>query len=157
MSYSLTKHLKPALLTMVSGAIAMVITGNSAQAQAVYKWQDAKGATHYTQTPPPVGAKSQMVEVKSRTNLQPLTITTIDATATNTGNKANPGTQATSSQQKPKLKQEDCQTLKSTLDTLNSGRRLYEADAKGERAYLTEEQRAERIQTYSKNLAEGCS
>lgn len=159
MSFSLTKYLKPAQLSIVGGVLGVVITGSTAQAQPVYKWQDAKGATHYTQTPPPASAKAaQKVEVRSRSDLQP-TVAVSDSSVATPASKTSPsGSQpATTAQQKPRLKAEDCQVLKDTVDTLASGRRLYESDANGERAYITEEQRAERISTYTKNLKEGCS
>lgn len=147
MPYSLAKCLR--MTTLVTGCAFISILS---YAQPVYKWQDAKGATHYTQTPPPAGANAKTVDVRSRTNLQPVTLApSVADTSTQATNKA------PAAPQKPRLKAEDCQQLRNTLDTLNTGRRIYESDKNGERAYLTEEQRTERISTYTKNLAEACS
>lgn len=124
-------------------------------AQQVYKWQDAKGAVHYTQTPPPPNAKSQTtVEVKSRTNLQPAPAAPVSSTDTAAANNK---TLTNSQAQKPKMAPADCAALKNSLESLNSGRRVYESDKNGERAYITEEQRAEKISTYTKTLSESCS
>ena len=37
---------------------AFVSISTTASAQNFYKWVDSKGTTHYTQTPPPQGAKT---------------------------------------------------------------------------------------------------
>ena len=42
--------LRPALLTL---ALAALSASAVAQQQTVYEWKDAKGVTHYTDTPPP--------------------------------------------------------------------------------------------------------
>ncbi len=146
----------------VSTSILVLLTAclsSSLFAQQVYKWQDAKGATHYTQTPPPataVGAKK--VEVRSRTNLQPVAPVSDNAAVSATANKATANNQtAAATPQKPRLKQEDCKLLKDAVDTMATGRRIYESDEKGERVYLTEEQRTERINTYTKNMTDGCN
>lgn len=155
LSYKLTKYASLGL-----SIPACILLMSASYAQPVYKWQDAKGAVHYTQTPPPAGAKAQTVEVRSRTNLQPVTINSApaaDATPANTSNKTAGNTQAASGQQKLKLKPEDCQKLKDALETLKTDKRIYESDKNGERAYLSDEQRAERISSYSKNVSEGCS
>lgn len=44
---------------------ALAFTG-AAQAEQYYKWRDANGALHYTQTPPPKGAQADTVAVSSR-------------------------------------------------------------------------------------------
>ena len=41
--------LRPALLTLVLAALSASAV---AQQQTVYEWKDAKGVTHYTDTPP---------------------------------------------------------------------------------------------------------
>lgn len=135
------------------GAVAICLSLSPAQAQQVYKWKDDKGAIHYTQSPPST-KNAIRLDIKTRNVGNPVmaaenkaTATTEDKTVANTSAKATP----------PKLKAEDCAILKSSLENLQSGRRLYEADDKGDRAYLTEEQKAQRIQTYSKSLNEGCS
>jgi len=43
---------------------ALLLVAGAAQAgEKFYKWKDESGAWHYTQTPPPAGAKSENVEV----------------------------------------------------------------------------------------------
>jgi sugar lactone lactonase YvrE len=142
-------------ISMVFGVASLLLAAN-VHAQQVYKWQDEKGAIHYTQSPPNTKNAVRM-DIKTRTPTAPAASTTTDSKASSatttdqaaTANKAAKNTPA-------KLKAEDCAFLKTNLETLQSGRRLYESDDKGERAYLTEEQKAERIQVHTKNIKDGC-
>jgi hypothetical protein len=52
---------------------------------------------------------------------------------------------------------EQCEQLAQARATLEQGGRVYEADAKGERSYLTEEQRQARIQEYQNTAKTRCS
>jgi len=52
---------------------------------------------------------------------------------------------------------EQCEQLAQARATLEQGGRVYEADAKGERSYLTEEQRQSRIQEYQNTAKTRCS
>ena len=125
------------------------------QAQQFYKWKDEKGATHYTQTPPPA-RNSQTLSIKARATTAAPTTPPLVTTAT----KPEASKDATSkapAQAKQKLSAEACQQIKSNLELLQSGRRLYQNDAGGERSYITEAQKAVQIQTYSQNLAQGCN
>ncbi|MBU6469799.1 MAG: DUF4124 domain-containing protein [Gammaproteobacteria bacterium] len=52
------KHLLPVLM------VPAVLAFSAAQAQQVYRWVDAQGNVHYSQTPPPAGAtKAKVIEV----------------------------------------------------------------------------------------------
>lgn len=45
-------------------AMVLLLCAGAASAQ-MYKWKDAKGVTHYTDTPPPASAAPKAVELKS--------------------------------------------------------------------------------------------
>ena len=49
-------------LALGAGCIAAVVFASVA-AQSVYTWKDDKGVTHYSDSPPPKGAKSHTVAV----------------------------------------------------------------------------------------------
>ena len=125
------------------------------QAQQFYKWKDEKGATHYTQTPPPA-RNSQTLSIKARATTAAPTTPPLATTATKPEATKDAATKAPA-QAKQKLSAEACQQIKSNLELLQSGRRLYQNDTGGERSYLTEAQKAVQIQTYSQNLAQGCN
>jgi glutaredoxin len=52
------------LLMTASCAALLAAAAGNALAQQVYKWKDAKGVTHYSDTPPPAGEQKK-VQVKS--------------------------------------------------------------------------------------------
>lgn len=138
---------------LVTG-LGLVLTSSLAQAQQIYKWADEKGALHYSQTPPPA-RYSKAVDVKARvTTPTPAASATANKEAGKTGDPANP---APAKPQTPKFSAETCQTMQNNLAQLQTGRRLYEKDTGGERAYITEERRAQQIQIYQQNLKNGCS
>ncbi|XID74249.1 DUF4124 domain-containing protein [Alkanindiges sp. WGS2144] len=135
--------------------VLAAVSAGAVQAQPIYKWKDAKGATHYSQTPPPAH-QAQALNIKARAT--PPSPAPGAPTPTDNKSTTDPTTPNTASA-KPapqKLSPEACQQLKANLELLQSGRRLFESDAGGERAYLTEEQKDVRIQSYSQNLAQGC-
>ena len=130
-------------------------TVTSAQAQQFYKWKDEKGATHYTQTPPPA-RQSQTLSIKARAAASNASVAPTAVNAKPTAPNAAPPTKPVAPAA-PKLSAQACKDLKSNLDLLQSGRRLYENDTGGERSYLTEAQKAVQIQTSMQNIAQGCS
>lgn len=129
---------------------------STAQAQQFYKWKDEKGATHYSQTPPPA-RNSQTLSIKARAATAAPATTPVAAPVAKPGASKDTAAKAPSTPPKQKLSAEACQQIKSNLELLQSGRRLYQNDAGGERSYITEEQKAVQIQTYTQNLAQGCS
>lgn len=147
---------RPALSLLLSLSGLGLLT-TPLQAQQVYKWKDEKGALHYSQTPPPA-RYSKAVDVKARATAAP--------SPAKAGSPTSPATEPAaangSANAKPvvpasvKLSAETCKDMKANLDTLASGRRLYEKDTAGERAYMTEERRAAQIQIYQQNLSKGC-
>lgn len=146
---AITQTLKIGLLISITTLLA-----TTTQAQQVYKWKDEKGRLHYTQTPPPA-RYAQAVNIKERPTSAPAVNgqkAAAGTTATNTDNKA----PANASKPAPKLSASDCKAMQDNLALLQTGRRLYENDAGGERAYMTEERRAQQIQTYQQNIANGC-
>ena len=130
-------------------------TVTSTQAQQLYNWKDEKCATHYTQTPPPA-RQSQTLSIKARAavpnTLVAPTAVSAKPTVPNAAQPTKPVAPVA-----PKLSAQACKDLKSNLDLLQSGRRLYENDTGGERSYLTEAQKAAQIQTSMQNIALGCS
>ena len=143
---AITQTLKIGLLISITTLLA-----TTTQAQQVYKWKDEKGRLHYTQTPPPA-RYAQAVSIKERSTPAPATNgqKSAETSAANTDSKA------TASKPAPKLSASDCKAMQDNLALLQTGRRLYENDAGGERAYMTEERRAQQIQTYQQNIANGC-
>lgn len=148
---TIIQMLKPGLLISITALLATTV-----QAQQVYKWKDAKGVLHYTQTPPPA-RHAQSVNIKERPAPAPAANAQKTALASNAATST--VTKAAASLSKPvvKLSAEACQGLQDNLALLQTGRRLYENDTGGERAYMTEQRRAQQIRIYQHNIATGCS
>lgn len=148
--HTIIQTLKLGLLISATAMLSTIV-----QAQQVYKWKDAKGVLHYTQTPPPA-RYSQSVNIKERPALAPVASAQKTAPAGDTNTNAASNNVAPTSKPAPKLSAEACKGMQDNLALLQTGRRLYENDAGGERAYITEERRAQQIQTYQQNIANGC-
>lgn len=147
---TIIQMLKPGLLISITALLATTV-----QAQQVYKWKDAKGVLHYTQTPPPA-RYSQSVNIKTRS--LPAPAANSQETAPAADSSANATSKTVAAGSKPaKLSAEACKGLQDNLALLQTGRRLYENDAGGERAYMSEERRAQQIRIYQQNIANGCS
>lgn len=109
----------PALL-----AIALSMAGNLAHASKFYRWTDADGVTHYTQTPPPEGVQSNEVRVTGdassdqKEELKALEQRRQQATEQRQ-RAAEQQQEAGQQQQQPSpLSEEQCQQLRQNLQTL---------------------------------------
>lgn len=49
-------------LTGLVALVALVGLCSTAQAQKVYQWKDSQGVTHYSDSPPPGGAKDRRID-----------------------------------------------------------------------------------------------
>ncbi len=150
------------ILTALS--LAPFALGQMCHASPFYKWVDEKGATHYTQTPPPqkevkkvdidthIPADSasaiKNLDTQSKANLK----ADDDADKANDKNKEKAAADAA---RKAKNTAE-CQQLRTSLAQLQSGRRLYGSDAKGDRSYITEDQKATQIQQANTQIQKDC-
>ena len=140
-------------------AVALATLAFAATAQQIYKWTDKDGRVHYGEKPPE-DVKSNEVKVQ-------------------TGGSGAPTEDAQSWKQKEvefqKRKQERdkvdhaagdadkaaerrkklCENARGELQFVSSGV-LYENNDKGERVYLTEAQRAQRIERAKQKIAANC-
>lgn len=161
----MAQRLFAALLTsglIVSGGMTL----NTAQASStLFKCTSANGATQYTQRAvsgqkcglmrvdgTPASAREVQQKLADQRNLS-------RAAASQLAARAAPATAAaTPLAPKPApASKEQCEQLAQARTTLEQGGRVYEFDAKGERSYLTEEQRQARIQEYQNTAKTRCS
>lgn len=115
----------------------------------VYKWTDANGVVHYSDTPNNQSAEivelPQIAPVTTNTGpaQQPPTETSTPATSLNTTSTAQEQKQAIAQQ---KQQQAYCEQAKANLSLLQeTGRRVYTVTPKGEYVYFNDEQRAAEI------------
>jgi hypothetical protein len=144
---------------LASIACCGALLAGAAFGQTMYKWVDEKGVTHFTQDPPPAGAKGGKIEVKPT---PPSTQHTADDAATwkerarvleDQRHEREKGEK--SAEREKSLRDERCRRARMALDQLNT-RRLYTVDAKGERHFMEDSERAAETERVSKAIAENC-
>jgi hypothetical protein len=135
-----------------------------ATAQSMYKWVDENGMTHFTETPPPPGAKGGKIDVKPT---PPSSNHASDDPATwkerartleqQRHERENAEENARKTAQRDRTeRQQRCRKAHIALDQLNSAGPLYNYDDKGERHYLSDEERPAQIARAKKVIAETC-
>ena len=135
-----------------------------AVAQTIYKWVDEKGVTHFTETPPPPGAKGGKIEVKptppssDRASDDPATwkerARTLEQQRHDPENAEDKARKT--AQRERSEREQRCRKAHVALDQLNNVGRLYVYDAKGERQYLSDEERPAEIGKAKRAIAEAC-
>ena len=113
-------------------SLALCTTAGAAQ---VYKWTDANGVVHYSQTMPRSGG-AQTLQVKTGSGYRP--VDTPNAPAVS-GQPAADEPSPDDEQAKAQKIKEQCQVLQEQMDLLVAGGKVYEM-RDGERTYLTAQQ-----------------
>ena len=138
---------------------------------AVKKWVDAQGQVHYSDQPPPAGAKAETLRSASDTEgtagtngvtetsapAAPKTIAEREAEL----KKAQQAKQAAADKAAQKQAAADalkasCANAQQNLRTLQEGLRMVEIDANGERSYLDDTQRQQRIEKAQQDISNLC-
>lgn len=157
--------LKNGFLVLMLGALC---AENPALAQNFYKCKNGSGVTQYSYSPI-TGQKCSVMNVDGRisTARDPSKAPNIPASSLNSAadNAASSAASAAAAKAKtpavPKvsadpLSDSECKQLAAVNATLTSGQRVYESDEKGERSYLSEQQKAERIAQYAEMSKTRC-
>lgn len=147
-----------------SWLIALLFAGTAVTAQAnkFYKWTDANGNVHYSQTKPKHQKKAKQLDIRAGKG-SPVAKTTPEATKKAKGKqKNNPEKkqieelQGKVKKQNDHMKAQRCKNLKTSLDNLLEGGRIYEMQD-GKRNYLSgkqiEERRTKVKQAYQKDCS----
>jgi cytoskeletal protein RodZ len=102
----------------LSIALALLLVAPLVSAQ-VYKWTDAKGTTHYSETPPPTGTKYSQVSVNAQ---QPASAgssnTTADAAPASSSSSSSQGDNNQPMADTPENRAKMCTSLKANLAAL---------------------------------------
>ena len=121
----------------------------------VYKWKDANGNMHYSDTPPAPGQAKP--EVVNTVNMPVSSIVTakapaIVATAKPSASEVASAVAAKKAQQDPRL----CQQAQARKTFLLSGQLSKAVNEKGEVEYMSESQRAAELQEVEKAIKQFC-
>lgn len=137
----------------VSAALALAALAFcvAAGAQQVYKWKDANGATHYSDTPPPVGAKYDKLKINSNV-ATPADSTPASARSSSSSNAEGDDLGWNSMPLKaasdtPENRTKLCQQLDSNIALLNSKQPVTSGDASTPQQNMSDVQRNQELAT----------
>lgn len=127
-----------ALLLLLSLAFS-----SGTQAASLYKWTDADGNTHYSQTPPEEGS-AQKLQVKDKPATQPEKPTEKDELPEVSEKEA----------RRAEIWRKNCEIARSNLESYKTSKRVMQED--GTIITLSDEMRKSKIQEAQKNIDKYC-
>jgi len=146
---------------VVLAVLALLAPAAAAQ---VFKWVDESGRTHYGEKPPP-GVKATEVGVPPPPSgaAAPPPPSWKDKELEMKRQRIERDQREDQSRQreaaekqKAEARKNDCENARSYLENLERGVRYYNRDAKGERVFMEEQERAAAIETAKKRIRERC-
>ena len=143
-------------------ALAIAALPAATCAQAIYKWVDEKGVTHYSSEAPPESAKAKKLDVKPPPSAKaPEDPSTWKDRAREMeiqrhNREAAEAKALEAVGQSPAQRAARCRKARAANDELLNVARLYRYDAKGERVYLTDEERDIELEATRKAIAQSC-
>jgi len=131
-----------------------------ASAQQMYKWKDEKGVWHFSENPPPDGGKAEKIEVKPVGGERPAVPAPDSWRSKELESKQQKakteGADAIAKKREDDQRAQKCQAYKREMDSLTSGVRLFQLNDKGERIFMEDKERQERIEEAKKAIRENC-
>lgn len=155
----------------LASLLALALGASAAHAAKFYKWTDEKGVTHYTVDPPPPGAKSSEVRIKTSSYSDaeepaPAAGTPLNKKAAGTGKgdaakgKANAGATGKKEDKAvppaPERYAERCKTLRTNLETIQAHAQVRETDPSGETRMLSNEEKTARTEDLQREIKAYC-
>jgi hypothetical protein len=132
-----------------SFAVLLCVCAFAASAGQVYKWIDANGRVHYSDTPRP-GWKR--VDVRTGGGLQSVTAAPEPAAETDVAES-----DVEESPERARLRAEECQKRRDQLETYRTSTQIIERDSLGNERTYSEEQRLQLIEQTQRQVNELCS
>ena len=137
--------------------VTLLLVAPLAAAQQIYKWKDANGTMHYSQSPPASGVHFQKMTLSGGTE-------SADAPAATTGSDATSSAPATTPASAPTAPVADtpanraklCATLQSNLTTLKGNGPVVMQDG-GQNKLLDEQQRTQQLATANAQYQQFCA
>ena len=135
------------------------------------KWVDADGKVHYSDQPPPANVKAKTLRVTSEA-AAPVSASGVAAASAPAASKTiaereaelkkaqqakkEAADKAAQEQARIDAEKANCAAVQQNLRALQEGVRMVEIDAKGERSYLDDEQRRQRIEKAQQDIKTYC-
>ena len=127
----------PAVIAVLFGAASFTCLA----AETVYKWTDESGVVHFSDRPVPSAAAEEMRVTPSSPSLVEDDGEEADAEAEDDAAASKEERQAAMEEQRRKIREQNCQIARQTLEHNGSIERMYRVDANGERVFLSDEER----------------
>ena len=144
---------------LLVGACALMLCV-PAFAQAVYTWKDDKGVTHYSDSPPPAGAKKKNVRTSADPvpSAKPVAEVKAADAADAAAKPDNAAQQAAAQEQQAKQRDQACKQAQANIAVLNSQAGVTvdrDGDGKAD-AVLDTKQRAQEVQAMQAVASANC-
>lgn len=135
---------------------------------ALIKWEDADGHIHYSDVPPPPSAKTKILRKTSGktppkaggdspADAAPKTVAEREAELKKAQQEQKEADDKAAKQQAAaEAKKTYCATLQQNLRALQEGVRIMDVDADGNRSFLEDEQRQQRITKIQQDISTTC-
>lgn len=150
--------------------ILLVLSSASAFA-GLHKWVDAKGKVHYSDQPPPANVESTLLRATSSAEdsaaergatassapAAPKTIAEREAELKKAQQtKQESADKAARKQEEADARKASCAAARQSLRTMQDGSRIVEVDASGERSFLGDERRQQRMDKARQDISNYC-
>jgi hypothetical protein len=143
--------------------ILLILTSTNALA-AINKWVDSDGKVHYSDQPPPPDVRPKTLRLDADTQdtagsgvSAPKTIAEREAELKKAQKeKKEAADKAAQKQSVTDAQQASCNIAQQNLRALQDGIRMVEIDAKGERTFIDDQQREQRIGKAQKDISTYC-
>lgn len=154
-------HLRQLITSLVIGT-ALACVATLASAQQIYKWKDAKGVTHFSQTPPAVGKTYTKMNLEGQpavsSNPPPASADTeseqpTTTEAANTPAPASTATQPDTASNRAKL----CTQLNSNIKLLQGKQPVVTKGANGKQQVMSDNAREQQLATAQAQKAQYCA
>ncbi len=144
--------------------VALSLFSLTAQAE-LHKWVDADGKVHYSDTVPPEVGKAQAVpnfagkaQVEAPAQYSPKSVAEREAELKKTKQeKAEAAEKQAQKDAEAATKKQNCAAAQENLRTLEAGGRIVTYDANGERTYLDDAAREQRLTEARKSVSTYCN
>ena len=124
----------------------------------MYKWVDEKGVTHFSETPPPDGAKgAAKIEVRPASPDKAPVDNWKQREMESKQRRAVEGNQKEAARkQEEQQRARKCRQAQRDVDMLTNSQRIFHLNDKGERVYMEESQRAADLAEAKREVARSC-
>jgi hypothetical protein len=143
----------------LSIALVLLLVAPLATAQ-VYKWTDAQGTTHYSETPPPTGTKYNQVQVNTGSEApadasgnNPSSSSSSDASSTSSTNSSPSQPVPDTPENRTKL----CTSLKTNIGTLQGSGPVVMQGTGGQQQLLNADQRKQQLDASQSQYQQYCN